>query len=205
MPEDSIVPASLAYRKNHDAIWRGTVPEKYSRLLPYVTGCRVLEIGAAEGVLSLLLAERGHSVTAIERRDVRHAEALQLQARWKAMGRKVDGCTMVEGDIIKRPDLLQGIDCLVAVRVIYHLREAAPAVMAAAAAAEVPRIVLCGNKNRAARFEAGRPDEGLGEFNFYSTIKGMSALLEEAGYAIEKIVAEGDPIVIGAYHQGSPI
>ena len=46
---------SLAFRKNEAAIRRGEVPDKYTRLLPYITGERILEIGSAEGVLALLL------------------------------------------------------------------------------------------------------------------------------------------------------
>lgn len=199
MPEDSVVAHSLAYRKNEDAIWRGDVPEKYLRILPHVKANCVLEIGAAEGVLSLLLAERGHTVIAVERRVERHKEALQLQAQWRAMGRKVDGCAMIKADITKRPELFHGVDCVVAVRVIYHLREDAKLVIAAAAAARVPFVLLCGNKNRAARYVAGTPDPGLGKFNYYSTLKGMSKLLTDAGYEIDSVVREGDPIVVGAY------
>ena len=49
---------SLAYRTNRKAIWRGEIPEKYTRLVDLVPGERVLELGAAEGVLSLLLAQK---------------------------------------------------------------------------------------------------------------------------------------------------
>jgi 2-polyprenyl-3-methyl-5-hydroxy-6-metoxy-1,4-benzoquinol methylase len=204
MPEDSVVVQSLAYRKNTDAIWRGDAPEKYRRLVPFITGPRVLEIGAAEGVLALLLAEKGLTVTACERRSERHQEALLLQHRWKKLGRKVDGCEMILADITKRPNLFQNIDCFVAVRVMYHLRESARMVVAWAASANVPRIVFCGNKNRALRFEQGKPDEGLGHWNYYSTIKGMSDLLTGAGYKIERIVSEGDPIVIGSHRPSPP-
>lgn len=190
---------SLAYRKNTDQIWRGEAPKKYTRLVPFITGPRVLEIGAAEGVLSLLLAEKGFTVTACERRTERHQEALQLQVRWKNLGRKVDSCEMMLADITKRPDLFQNIDCFVAVRVMYHLRESARNVIAWAASADVPRVVLCGNKNRAARFEAGVLEEPLGKHNYWSTIKGMSDLLTGADYKIERVISEGDPIVIGAH------
>ena len=47
---------SLEYRKNKDAIKQGQIPSKYTRLLPFIAGDRILELGAAEGVLSLLLA-----------------------------------------------------------------------------------------------------------------------------------------------------
>lgn len=200
MPEDSVVVNSLAYRKNEDAIWRGNAPAKYTRIVPFVRGARVLEVGAAEGVLALLLAEAGKTVVALERRAERHADAIQLQNRWRALGRKVDGCKMVHGDIMEQdPNLLRGVDCLVAIRVIYHLRGNAVKLMAAAAAAQVPTIVLCGNKNRAARFEKGLPAlDALGSFNYFSTIKGMSELLKAAGYTVQ-VVAEGDPIVIGTY------
>lgn len=205
MPEDSLMPASLAYRKNQQAIWHGHAPEKYLRILPHVRGKRVLEIGAAEGVLALLMAERGHYVFAVERREERHQEAKQLQARWRAMGRKVNSCEMLRADIVKHPELLLAIDCLVCVRVVYHLKDDAPKIMAFAAEADVPHIVLCGNKNRAASFEAGRPEGSLGQFNYYSTIKGMSELLTGAGYNIATVVREGDPIVVGTHssHQAS--
>lgn len=48
---------SLEYRKNRNAIWQANVPNKYTRLLDLIPGQRVLELGAAEGVLSLLLAK----------------------------------------------------------------------------------------------------------------------------------------------------
>lgn len=198
MPEDSLVPASLAYRKNQVAIWNGKPPEKYTRIVPHVRGNFVVELGAAEGVLALMLAEAGKRVTAVERRTERHEEAKALQARWKKLGRKVDSCRMVHSDIAETP-FFYGADCVVAVRVIYHLRDNAKKVLAAAAAARVANILLCGNKNRAASFEAGNPEGSLGWFNYYSTIKGMSELLTGAGYKIEQVIAEGDPIVIGTY------
>jgi hypothetical protein len=45
---------SLAYRTHRKAIWRLNIPEKYTRLVDLAPGRRVLELGAAEGVLSLL-------------------------------------------------------------------------------------------------------------------------------------------------------
>ena len=66
---------SLAFRKNEAAIFRGDVPQKYLRLLPFIQGNKILEIGSAEGVLSLLLAKQGKEVIALERDEGRHLAA----------------------------------------------------------------------------------------------------------------------------------
>lgn len=197
MPEDSTQPSSLAYRKAKDGIWNGDVPEKYARLLPYVRGHSVLEIGAAEGVLSLLLSrERAvERVTALELRDYRHQEGLKLQARWRALGYDVARCTMVCDDIRNRFDLLESIDTLVAVRAIYYLREDAPRVLMHAFP-HARRVVLCGNRGRQSKY---RSSPGSETFNFLSSIEGMRALLVQAGYRVEEVLEEGDPVVVGCH------
>lgn len=190
---------SLAYRRNTDAIWRGRVPEKYRRILPHVTGTRILEIGAAEGVQSLLIADRDPSaeVTALEMRPERHTAALVLQARWRELGRRVDGCTMVCGDITDRLDLLEGVDTVVAVRTIYHLRAAIESVFLCIGA-HASNVVLVGNPNRARWAAAGHVvANDLGPFNYYASVDGMINVLEFAGYTIGTVVTEGDPIVTG--------
>ena len=199
MPDDTAVPASLAYRKARPAIWAGLVPVKYTRLLEHIRGPRVLEIGAAEGVLSLLLSreQRVDQAVAVELRIDRHEEGLRLRQHWLAEhGFDVTRCLMVCADIRERLDLLEGVDTLVAVRAIYYLRDDAPKVLEAAAEAEVPRVVLCGNRGRQEVYRA-QPTSELGRFNRYAAVDGMTALLEGAGYRIETIVDEGDPIVVG--------
>lgn len=191
---------SLAYRRNVAAIQDGKPPEKYLRLLPYITGRRILEIGAAEGVLSLLLADRDEaaSVIAVEQSPERHAEALALQRRWWLdLGRRVSRCTMVCGDIRQRYDLFDGVETVVAIRTIYHLREAIPDVFAAMAAAGVSSVVLCGNSNRAKWPNSTPKAAELGEWNRYAGVGGMGEALIAAGYRIDTVVREGDPIVTG--------
>lgn len=192
---------SLAYRTHAAAIWNGTAPEKYRRLLPYIHGRRILELGAAEGVLSLLLADRdpAATITALELRHERHADGLALQARWRALGRHVEACTMACGDIRDRLDLLNGVETVVAVRAIYYLRESIAPVFAAIAEAGVSSVVLCGNGNRARRYAQthGDPGDNLGRFNLYAGVAGMTSALTFAGYTIGTVVTEGDPIVTG--------
>lgn len=197
MPDDGTQPKSLAYRTSQAAIWRGEVPFKYRRLLPYIGGGRVLEIGAAEGVLALLLSreDRVDRVTALELRAERHTEGQRLQRAWAELGFDVSHCLMLQGDIRERLDLLQIADTLVAVRSLYYLREGARAVLEAAAR-YVPRVVLCGNRNRAAQYRE-HPTSELGRFNFLASIDGMSSVLRTAGYEIATVVKESDPIVVG--------
>jgi hypothetical protein len=188
---------SLAYRNNEDAIKRGDIPEKYTRLLPFITGEHILEIGSAEGVLALLLARMGKQVTALEKSEERHETAANLYSDWLAREGKFPPPKFINGTIGNRLDLLNGIDTLVAVRMIYYLRSDIDRVFAAVAHAEVPTVILCGNKNRAARWRSGVPDDEGGPFNFYASREGMSDLLRRHGYRISAEVTEGDEIVVG--------
>jgi hypothetical protein len=190
---------SLAYRTHAAEIHAGRVPAKYSRLLPYISGRSILELGAAEGVLALLLADRDPAaiVTALERRPDRYAAARELQAAWRARGMRVDRCCMVCGDIRdpRATSLLFGVDALVAIRMIYYLGDDLARVFATVAS-HVPTVVLGGNANRARQWAAA-PDSALGRFNFYASVEGMSQVLTAAGYTIATVVREGDPLVIG--------
>jgi hypothetical protein len=190
---------SLAYRNNKDAIWRGDTPEKYSRLVELVPGERILELGAAEGVLSLMLAQSKQKVFALELRRSRHEEALRLQTSWQQRGLDVDRCEMVHGNITDHFDLLDSVDTLVAARSIYYLREDLDAVFDAVGQ-HVPNVVLCGNANRARQYHAakGRTNGGGCDFNYFASVEGMIAVLEARRYTIVRVVAQGDPIVVGA-------
>jgi predicted TPR repeat methyltransferase len=190
------VTGSLAYRKNERAIISGDVPEKYTRLLPHIPGERILEIGSAEGVLALLLARMGKRVTALEKSAERHESASNLYGQWLARERHFIAPVFVNGDISDNLHLLHKQDTLVAVRVIYYLGDRLERVFADVARF-IPNVVLCGNKNRAARWRAGAPDEPLGDFNRYAAREGMVELLTRHGYKIAKEVTEGDEIVVG--------
>lgn len=187
---------SLAYRKNEAAILAGEVPVKYTRLLPFITGNRILEIGSAEGVLALLLARQGKQVTAIERSEERHESAGKLYDEWEARERKFSCPTFVNGDIASNLWTLANKDCLVAVRVIYYLQGQLHTIFADVAKF-IPKVVLCGNANRAARWRAGTPDAPLGDFNRFAASEGMIELLQRHGYRITQTVLEGDEIVVG--------
>jgi SAM-dependent methyltransferase len=184
------VTGSLAYRQNEAAILRGDVPGKYLRILPFIPEGRVFELGSAEGVLALLLAKQGQQVTALEKNRDRHANALRLARKW---GVSAD---FVNGGMQDNLGLLPGHDVFIGVRSIYYLRSDIDAVFAEVAK-HIPTVVLCGNKGRAAAYNAGRPHEPLGEFNYYASLDGMKDLLTRHGYRITDEAVEGDPIVVG--------
>jgi len=192
---------SLAYRTHAAEIYAGRVPAKYSRLLPYITGRRILELGAAEGVLSLLLASRDPTadVTALELRAERHRTAFEVQRAWQQRGLDVAGCHMELGDIRSfqpLPAYFRQFQTVVAIRMIYYIADDLDRIFAAAAAGGVSSIVLGGNANRARQWAAA-PDSALGRFNFYASVEGMSEVLTAAGYTIATVVREGDPLVVG--------
>lgn len=186
---------SLAYRKNEPAILRGDVPAKYTRLLPHIPGERILEIGSAEGVLACLLSRSGKVVAALERSRERHDAAIRLSEAW-AERFPCPSPTFFCGDITGRFDLLDGIDTLVAVRMIYYLREHLDEVFSEIAA-KVPNVVLCGNLNRARWWFDGVPNKVGGPDNYYASAAGMRDLLTRHGYEIATEVLDGDPIVVG--------
>lgn len=187
---------SLAFRKNEAAIIRGDVPEKFTRLLPFIAGNRILEIGSAEGVLALLLARQGKQVVAIEKSEERHHDAMKLYAQWQAREEGFEAPNFVNGDVASNLWALQGRDTLVAVRMIYYLGDRLDGVFADVAKF-IPRVVLCGNRNRAERWRAGNPDPPLGDMNRYAALEGMTELLTHHGYGITQTVCEGDEIVVG--------
>lgn len=190
--------ASLAYRKNEEDIQRGIAPMKYTRLIPHIPGQNILEVGSAEGVLALLLAREGRFVTALEMRQERHEAALALYDTWKEIFAFYGAFTGVCGRLGEHLDLLDGKDTLVAVRMVYYLREDLDWIFARVAK-KISNVVLCGNKNRAQRFHSKTVplDDRLGGFNFYASAEGMTSLLTRHGYRITKTVLEGDAIVVG--------
>jgi predicted O-methyltransferase YrrM len=79
---------------------------KISRLVDLVPGQRILELGAAEGVLSLLLAQNKEKVFALEMKRERHDEALRLKSSWLERGLDDGRCEMVLGNIKDQLHLL---------------------------------------------------------------------------------------------------
>lgn len=190
--------ASLAYRKNEAAIRSGEVPPKFPQLLQYIPMGRTLEIGSAEGVLALLMAKHGYEVAALEKSEERYETALALRDQWVADCPQMHSARFFKGDIRDNLFLLNQTDTLVAVRMIYYLRDALDEVFAEVAT-KVPNVVLCGNGNRASRWRAGMPDAPLLEWNKYAAREGMIELLERHGYRIVKegSVNKGDEVVVG--------
>lgn len=184
---------SLAFRKNEAAIIRGDVPAKYLRLLPFIPGNKILEIGSAEGVLALLLAKQGKDVIALERSQERHEAAQRLRDAW---GMDVTGPRFICGDIRDNLNRLEGIETLVAVRMVYYLRDDLDTVFAEVAK-HVPNVVLCGNINRANRWRQGIIDPNSNADDYYASEEGMTDLLTRHGYEIVDFNDEGDEIVVG--------
>lgn len=193
--------ASLAYRKNEAAILRGDVPEKYTRIVPFVPGNKILEIGSAEGVLALLLAKHGKEVTALERQPERHEAAQMLRDAW---GMDVSGPRFICGDIRDNLGRLEGVDTLLAVRAVYYLRDDLDSVFAEVAK-KVQNVVLCGNRNRANRWRKGEIDPNSNADDKYASREGMKDLLTRHGYKIVNEVTEGDEIVVGKKCFGSTL
>lgn len=184
------------YRKNKRNIINGIVPEKYTRLIPFITGNKVIEMGSAEGVLALCLAKEGKKVTAIERNPHRYRDALKLQKKWLSKKLDVGSCAFVCTSIQERPELLIGQDTFLASRVIYYLGDQINPLFDSISK-HVKEVVLCGNESRARRYEEKKVDLSLKDNVYYATIAGMKELLVNRGYEITSEIHELDPIVVG--------
>lgn len=195
---------SKEFRLNREKIERGGVPEKYYRILPFVPGDRVLEIGAAEGVLSLLLSEKKQRVVALDHQQERCDDAIALRSKWSAAGFDVDRLEVECGDIRDRSDLLEGMDTLLAVRCIYYLREDIVPLFERFGE-HFEHIVLVGNGYRTRRWFDGRgqPRPDKYAYDWYATLDGMWSLLERSGHEIVHAVPDGDPIVVSR-RSGAP-
>ncbi|OYT15995.1 MAG: hypothetical protein B7C24_10130 [Bacteroidetes bacterium 4572_77] len=189
---------SLEFRKNIDAIYAGKIPSKYTRLVPYVPGNTVFEVGAAEGVLSLLLARSKGRVIGIEKTKDRHDEAMRLRQAWKAQGYKVDNCHFFRGDVTKKLDLLENMDTFVAIRTMYYFGDNLNKIFTNVSK-RCRHLVLGGNKNRALEYKKGNYKGNIGKDNYYASLDGMIEVAKTYGYAIIKTINEDtgqDPLVI---------
>lgn len=194
-PEKKSAGLSLFYRENLDATEHGDIPHRYLRVASEVSGDRVLEMGAAEGTLCLLLAQRKRYVIGVEPHPQRVAVAVQRIAAAQPLVGRV---SFVYGDVRDHLSLLDKVDTFVGMRCIYYLREDI-GLLFDAIAERVPEVVLTGNAEREARFASGDRSK-LGEYERYATLEGMTELLQSRGYQITLCEAgvpnERDPMVV---------
>ena len=191
--------ASLEFRKNIDSIHKGNIPKKYTRLVPHIHGNTILEVGAAEGVLSLLLARTKDKVVGIERSKERYLSALELQKTWKGLDYQVANCQFHNVDLVDNLDLLDGIDTFVAIRTMYYFGNNLDIIFTNISK-QCRFIVLGGNKNRAIQYAKGNYLGNVGKNNYYATLDGMGEVARNYGYNIEYSIDEDknvDPLLVG--------
>ena len=127
---------------------------KFERLIPILPGNSVVEIGAAEGILSLTLSPYKEKVLAIDIAPIRHQRGLKLKERWLELGKPVQNCEMILADIFSKPEVLQGFDTLVASRVIYYFGDRLDEFMEHVRM-NVRFVCFVGNETRAKLYKKG--------------------------------------------------
>ncbi|SMF57907.1 hypothetical protein SAMN02982989_0657 [Xaviernesmea oryzae] len=185
---------SIEFDANKDAHWNGQPVPKFERLVPIMPGSSLVEIGAAEGILSLTLAPHKERVRAIDITPNRHQKALELKARWLELGKRVENCEMVLGDALKNPELISGFDTLMASRVIYYFGTFLEEFMDNVRK-NVDNVCFIGNPVRTAQFNQGKTGK-LGEYAKYATIPGMIELVERHGFKVTHVDETLDPLII---------
>lgn len=194
--------SSLQFRQDEQLLREGKATAKYTRILPFVPGETVFEMGAAEGVLSLLLSEKKKRVWAVEKSMERHQRAKELKDQWIARGFQVDSCEMVHGDIQDHSDLLDASETFLSVRALYYLGPNIEDVLAGAWS-NVENVVLVGNRFRSEKYFSTRSNshkdgEVEGADNYYASLDGMWTLVSRLGFSVRFAIPDGDPILVAS-------
>jgi len=187
---------SVDYRKHKRMLNSGDAPEKFKRLAEIVPGEKVVDVGAGEGILALVMAATKTKTRAIDVTPRRYETGLALRDKWISLGKTSERCELVLGDALANPSLLDGFDTLVASRVIYYFGENIDRFIAQAAE-RVEYVCLVGNASRNRRYARGKIPSDIGENVIYSTPEGMKSLLQSHGFEIIQTADFGDPVVIG--------
>lgn len=185
---------SIEFDANKDVHWQGQTVPKFDRLVSIMPGNSLVEIGAAEGILSLTMAPHKERVRAIDITPNRHQKALELKARWIELGKPVENCEMVLGDALKHPELIAGFDTLMASRVIYYFGTYLEEFMDNVRK-NVDNICLIGNPVRTAQLAKGNTGK-LGEYAKYATVPGMIELVERHGFKVFHVDETLDPLIL---------
>jgi 2-polyprenyl-3-methyl-5-hydroxy-6-metoxy-1,4-benzoquinol methylase len=181
--------------ENEAAVMQGAIPRNLEWIVPMVPGRTVLEVGAGEGILSLALAGEKEHVIGIDMTPVRHEKAKEIQSAWRELGRDVDRCEFVLGDVFENRHLFKGVDTVVACHVIYYFIDRLEEFMKLISE-NVRYACFIGNAGRARHYKEGDHSRLQGQ-EYYSTLEGMTEILERHGFSIAFSSEERAPIVIG--------
>ena len=189
------------YIRDRKAIERGRcIPGRHFFTASLVPGDSVLEVGGNKGILALLLARRGLSVSSVEYQSVAHHEALRLQRKWANRGLRVESAEFINADIFDVLDSKRlAHDTVVLSRVAYHLRDGLFTFLDHLPT-DVKYLVVAGNNTKAQEFYRGE-SHPLAGYLKYAAIEGMCELLECGGFAVEAIRPASDwndPVVVGS-------
>jgi len=208
---------SLAFRHNEEKILSGIIPTKYKKILKHVEGNNILEVGAAEGVLSLLVAKENPNrhVIGLERHSLRYETSIELQKRWA-----INNCKFIKGEFIENFHLLKGIDTFIGIRTIYYFLHDTDKIFSEISK-NCSRLILGGNANRSFGSGAKRSIKGITEIsvsglnpnldyapyqkvgrnpNYYASARGMEEIGKKYGYETELLINETnkiDPLYVG--------
>lgn len=183
------------FREYHEMISGGEIPPRYSRLVPFISGSSILDVGCGEGLLPLVLAKPAKVVGIdISPKRVEIANDL-LNGPYSA---KKGFVSFISGDAIQYICTSPLPETVVMNRVLYHFAQDVLLVRdALRKSTAVKAVVLVGNN---AKKNLTASEHDLGKWVHYSTVEGMSKFLNEAGFTNVKIVeiSDSDPIVIGS-------
>jgi len=213
---------SIAFRTASQNIVNGDIPKKYKKILKHIEGDSILEVGSAEGVLSLLAADKkpNRHVLGLERHTIRYQTSLRLKEAWRKLGKHVSNCEFLHDDLINNLHLLKGRDTFMGIRVIYYFLHDIDKIFSEVSK-HCKRIILGGNYSRSDGRQSSikgvstvkvlgtNPNLSYAPYNviernpnYYASAKGMEEIGKKYGYETELLIPENipahsDPLYIG--------
>ncbi len=190
-----------SFRDNKSDIFNGILPERYEELSRLIPGRRILDVGSADGTLSLHLSGDRDFVYGLEPSTPRYKTALKLQEVWRRSSDLYGNCQFLNFGVMDRPEILADVDTVIFIRVLYHLGPGAAEVMKLiGVAANIRRVVLCGNRVKEERLERGEELAALGPHAMLATEAGMVQFLNDHDFeveAIHRLETTGDCLLVG--------
>ena len=193
----------VEFRKNEQAIRQGQIPNRLDEFAKLIPGESFVEVGSADGTLSLHLGRNGKKVFGVELTEYRHQKALELKEAWLNRGEDVSQVNFICGDSRQAGPYLDQVETLVLSRTLYHLRaDAEPLIARAKQSDALKNIAILGNRVKERVYLEGGNIRGLEKkYLALASLQGMSDLLTQNGFVIElgiESTDETDAVVIAS-------
>ncbi len=179
--------------------------DRVNELSELIKGNNVIEIGCAEGLLTLRLAQDRSSIIGYEISEHRYKKALELKHNLLEKGLNVSNVSFINKDILSEDHIPECVDSIIAVRVLYHFRRKRDLDrLVDNYIAKCKYVLFVGDRFKAEIYDSFNVDFCYHptKYFYFATKAGMHSLLARGDFQINTgVTSYGDPYVIGVNNQ----